>query len=205
MKCFLGWEERKVRKHFYPKNALLLRVDPLLKKLPYNPYSICRKQGTVYGETPLTVFHDMFSKGGLLPSDCFMDLGCGRGRGVFFASLLWGCKSIGIDIVPLFCQEAKKIAETIFSSVSSPPSFLCGDLTALDWELQGSFFYFYSLCLSKEKLLSIVQKLEKTKPRSKIITVSAPLTELSSAFCLLSSWGAQFPWGETKLFLQEKQ
>ena len=84
-------EERKVRKKFYGQ-VHFAKLDRWLKKLYrfHNPYVICKRFlrsrraafEDAYGETPLTVFHDMFLRGELNSQDCFVDLGCGRGRGV---------------------------------------------------------------------------------------------------------------------------
>lgn len=198
-------EESKVRKLFY-KNTRFKQVDLSLKRayLGQNAYSICKhfmescqkKQVHVYGETPLTELYAVLAKIGLKKEECFIDLGCGRGRNVFFVSTFFNCKAIGVDIVPYFFQEAQKIT----SSLSNPPEFICEDMTTFDLE-KGSLLYFYALCLEEDLLLSMITKLAALKAGTKIITVSFPLSDYSNKFCTLFSQSASYPWGKTELFV----
>ena len=197
-------EEKKVKKSFYSHKSFK-KADLLLKSLYrfQNPYRICKKhmkeRGSsflhAYGETPLTVFHEMFEKGSLTEKDCFVDLGSGRGRGVLFASLTKNCDSIGVERIPLFCEKANRISQSA--------QFFCQEICDFDMGL-GSFFYFYALCLEEEELIAAISQLEKMRPGSKLVTVSFPITEYSQKFKLLSSWEATYPWGKTDLFLHSK-
>lgn len=205
---FAFQEEKKVRKQFYPHNNFKV-VDSLLKKLYRfkNPYAVCRRflqsQGAsfvnAYGETPLTVFHQMFCKGELTSKDCFVDLGCGRGRGVVFASSIWNARSIGVEQIPFFYEKAKNLTK-----IEPKAQFICQEITSFDMRL-GSFFYFYGLCLEEEDLIRICTSLQKMPSKAKLVTVSFPITEYTSEFSLLSSWEATYPWGKTELFLHQKK
>ncbi len=198
-------EELRVQKLFY-KNAFFKEVDLSLKQVYHkeNPYRICKnfmqkEQKTkihVYGETPLTELYAILTKLELKKEDCFIDLGCGRGRSVLFVSTFFGCKAIGIDIVPLFCERGQKIA----SCLPLPPKFLCEDMTTSDLK-EGTVLYFYALCLEEDLLLSMIFKLTKLKKGTKIITVSFPLSDYSEAFSTLFSKIASYPWGKTELFV----
>ncbi len=210
---FSFMEERKVRRLFYKKTAFKA-ADQLLKKLYYlkSSYSIYRKYAKsrglssldFYGETPLTVFHQMFQNGGLSRNDCFVDLGCGRGRGVFFATTIWGCNSIGIERVPVFCKKAQEISLLLASqSHIKPPKIFCEEIGSFNLTL-GSFFYFYAICMEEEDLIASISHLEKILSGSKLITVSFPITEYSNSFSLLSSWESTYPWGKTDIFLYVK-
>lgn len=200
-------EERKVRKQFYSHNAFVV-VDQLLKKLYRfkNPYTICKQflksQGAscvdAYGETPLTVFHQMFSLGGLTSQDRFVDLGCGRGRGVLFASTVWNADAIGVEQIPFFCQQGEKI-----SQIQPKVQFFCQEMCSFPMHL-GTFFYFYGLCLDEQDLLKACVALQKMPSKAKLVTVSFPITEYISDFSLLSSWEAIYPWGKAELFLHQK-
>ncbi len=199
-------EERKVKRLFH-QNAEFKKADLSLKSSYRfkNPYRICKQhmkeRGSSflhsYGETPLTVLDEMFEKGDLKAEDCFVDLGCGRGRGVLFASLTKNCNSIGVERISLFCEKAKSIE-------AEKTQFFCQEICDFDMQL-GSFFYFYALCLEEEELELAVRQLEKMKAGSKLITVSFPLTEYSQKFKLLSSWESAYPWGKTDLFLHLKK
>lgn len=200
--CFHFLEERKVKKLFYG-NTLFQKVDKSFKRLYLfkNPYKICKrfKRANIYGETPLTVFHQIFIKGELSSQDTFVDLGCGRGRGVFFAQSFWKSYACGVDFVPLFCKQAQKLA----SFFAKPPQFFCQDFSFFNLQ-KGSFFYFYSICLEEEELLFMISRLETIKKGSKVVTVSFPLTDYSGSFSLSSSWESCFPWGKAELFLNVK-
>ncbi|MES2199898.1 MAG: methyltransferase domain-containing protein [Chlamydiota bacterium] len=201
-------EELTVHRYFY-KNSLFKQVDVSLKHLYFgqNPYIICKdfmqsckqNQVHVYGETPLTEIYSLLMQAGLQKEDCFIDLGCGRGRNVFFASTLFGCKTIGIDIVPIFCDKAQKLA----SSLPNPPKFLCEDMSTADLS-EGTILYFYALCLEEDLFLSMITKLASLKVGTKIITVSFPLSDYSKKFSTLFSKQVSYPWGKTELFINTK-
>jgi hypothetical protein len=201
-------EERKVRKHFY-QHVAFAKVDRLFKKLYLfqNPYAICKRflksQNApcidAYGETPLTVFHQMFLEADLTPQDCFVDLGCGRGRGVLFASSVWSVFSIGVDQIPFFCKQAQKL-----TCHEPKAQFVCQKISSFPME-SGTFFYFYGLCLEEDDLIRSCQALQKMRSKAKLVTVSFPITEYSSDFTLIHSWEAVFPWGRTEMFLQQRK
>ncbi len=210
MAIFHYFEAKKTKKLLclYPsfEQADQQLTNAYLGRNPYaisNAFARASSQESLvdtYGETPLSTFEEMFEKGHLKSSDCFVDLGCGRGRGVFFACASRGCTSIGIDQIPTFCEKAKKIA---FDQK------LDADFWTQDFEesdlIKGSFFYFYALCLEEEKLRFFISKLEGIKPGSKIVTVSFPLTDYSSHFSLDVSWFSRFPWGKAEVFLHTKK
>ncbi len=194
-------EEIKVRRLFY-SNEVFAKVDCFLRSLYRfkSPYRICKS--STYGETPLTVFHEMFEKAGLSASDCFVDLGCGRGRGVLFAAAAHNCTSIGVERIAIFCEEAQKASKLMHGNT---PQFFCQEIGDCDAIELGTFFYFYSLCMSEEELERSVKQLEKMKKGSKLITVSFPITEYSDHFSFESSWETTYPWGRAELFLHLKK
>ncbi len=154
-----------------------------------------------YGETPLTVFQDIFLKGNLSSKDTFIDLGCGRGRGLFLASSFWKCASIGIDHIPFFCSSITSLAKDL----SLPIQAFCEERHQVgSWIKKGTFFYLYSLCIEDKEWESLISVLEKIKPHSILVTVDLDLLEHTPSFRLLSTWDAMYPWGEATLFLYKK-
>lgn len=198
-------EERKVTKYFY-KNICFKEADTSLKQLysGENPYKICKdfmqkskkSQVHVYGETPLTELYAILLKCHLTEKDCFIDIGCGRGRNIFFTSAFFGCKTLGLDIVPLFCERADRIAFFL----ENPPQFICEDMETFDLN-KATIIYFYAICLEDDLLLKMIDKLSKLKKGTKVITVSFPLSDYSKVFSTLFSKKAFYPWGKTELFL----
>jgi SAM-dependent methyltransferase len=206
---FTYQEERKVRKLFYSLDHFK-KVDRFFRRLYYfkSSYSIykkyMKKNGLssiyTYGETPLTVFQEMFLKSSLTSNDCFIDLGCGRGRGLFLASSVWGCKALGIERVSAFCEKGNQVAKLL----STQTKLVCGDIISFDLS-KGTFFYFYAICMDEEELNLSIKHLENVSEGSKIVTVSFPLTEYSHSFSVISSWESRFPWGSSEVFLHLKK
>src|SRR5262245_60931707 len=100
---YFQWETIR---NYYLKSCRFALCDFLLgiASLFFNPYRICRKRGLVYGETPLVSLHQIATISHLSPNDCWLELGCGRGKGCFWVSQFIGCRTIGIDQVTLFIR-----------------------------------------------------------------------------------------------------
>ena len=68
----------------------------------FNPYRTCRKNGSIYGETPPASLRRIASFCDLTSQDSWLELGSGRGKGCFWISHFIGCETVGIEKVPLF-------------------------------------------------------------------------------------------------------
>jgi SAM-dependent methyltransferase len=172
----------------------------------HNPFRICkeflRQRGELevdaYGETPLPVFAQIAHECALSSNDTILELGCGRGRGVFFLSYLLGCRAIGIDWIPFFIQTAKRIAGSIVPAM--PVSFACETIDSVDFS-NVSAIYLYGTCLADQEILRLIPMFRATA--AKIITVSYPLSDYSSEFCTIKHFPALFPWGEAEIYLNK--
>jgi SAM-dependent methyltransferase len=100
-------EQKRVRKQFY-QDPLYKALDLALMKGP-NPYR--NKEAFPYGETPLCSLKKIADRFGLKSSDKVVDLGCGRGRGVFFLAQHYRCEVTGIDLVEPFIERARRFAK----------------------------------------------------------------------------------------------
>ncbi len=204
---YFNWsEQKKVRKLFYLNNSFFAKIDTALQK-EYrwkNPYTISKnflqqcKHANIhaYGETPLSVLYKALIFCGASNKDCFLDLGCGRGRTVFLASAFFKCKSIGIDFIPYFIEKAQDKASTM----PSPPIFLLQDMQSTDLSA-ATILYFYELCLEEDLFLTMVNKLKTLKEGTFILTTSFSLQEYSSDFSIFSTQEAHYPWGKTTLYI----
>jgi hypothetical protein len=171
-----------------------------------NPFRICKKflreRGEkwvdAYGETPLPVFAQIAHECALSREDTLIELGCGRGRGVFFLSHLIGCRVIGVDWIPDFIQHAESISESFFPRL--PISFHCQEMRFSNFS-DVSAIYLYGTCLSDEEISSLVSRFESMPPSTKIITVSYPLRDYSARFFTLKQFTASFPWGDAEIYL----
>jgi hypothetical protein len=201
-------EEKKVKNLFYA-NPLFARSDRAMKRLYRfaSPFSILKKflgnrggkDVYCYGETPLTLLDQMARECGLSSSDHFLELGSGRGRGMFFLSSFYGCKASGIDEVPEFVLKGYDLSKA-FPSLRL--SFFLGDMTELSLE-KASVLYVYGTCLADETIERLADRMKSLPPSTKIITVSFPLTDYRpSCFTLLKTFTAEFNWGSTEIFIQ---
>lgn len=183
-------EERWVRRTFYH--------DPAFKKLDQallsssNPYHI--PKAFPYGETPLSTLKQMADRWHIKASDYVLELGCGRGRAVFFLAHYTKATVKGIDWTPEFMSFAKVLAAQF---PHLPVSFCCEDMHKTDLS-SATIIYLYGTCLSEPSAKALGQRFCNLRPSTKIITVSEPLPQLA----VQDQFVGSFPWGKTDVYLQ---
>lgn len=183
-------------KHYYPKSLRFALLDLALgtASLCFNPYRICRKRRLgPYGETPLTTLHRIAQFCQLSSSDCWVELGSGRGKGCFWLSLFIGCRTLGIEAIPLFSRLSRFLAFLF----RIPSRFQCANFHETDLS-QATHIYLYSTCMSEEELASLSEKIPL---QAKVITISSPMPSCT----LLGSFSVSFPWGNTEAYLSIKE
>lgn len=184
---YFEWKEQKwVREQFY-HDAAFKALDEELLDSP-NPFHIAKV--FPYGETPLRVLYQMAKAAGLKPTDHFVDLGCGRGRAVFFLSHFFGCKATGIDLTASFIARAKKLAK---NHRIENVSFICQDFMNYDFK-DATCVYLYNSTHSDV----LQNRLRNLPVGSRVISVSEPL-ELK--WDQVEEVTGQFPWGQGTLYL----
>jgi SAM-dependent methyltransferase len=201
--------EREVKRRFYGNSTYAL-LDRSLRNfyLFKNPYSISKRfskrkkesQIHTYGETPLTTLEKIAKEADICSSDTFLELGCGRGRGVFFLSHFFGCRAVGVERIPIFVKIAEHVA--LKFDVKNV-SFSCCDMCEMEYP-RANVVYLYGTCLADREIEKIIFRCKKLPEGSRIVTVSYPLTEydLESTFRLERSFPVTFPWGETEAYIQ---
>lgn len=193
VKWFLFQERREVRRRFPSFLPFERALDKAYRFR--NPYRLCE---TVYGETPLPLLDKIARECGLSSQDVFFELGCGRGRGALFLSHAYDCKVIGIDQVPYFIQTAQKIGAEL------PIEFRCENMVNAD--LTGATaIYLYGTGLPDEVIVDLATKFEQLPLTTKIVTVSYPLCEYSSAFVTKKQFTGIFPWGEGEIYINQRR
>ncbi|MCH9631676.1 MAG: hypothetical protein S4CHLAM37_17010 [Chlamydiia bacterium] len=170
-----------------------------------NPYTICKKHmisrgatdTDVYGETPLSVYKKIIDLTKLSKRDQFIELGCGRGRGLFFVHYYSGCSCEGIEFVDKFCEIAKElIARYGLSEVKiKKKNFFRCNLSNAD------VIYLCSTLLTDQETDLLSSLLLKSKKDVKIITTSFPLCEYSDGFKTIEEFEARFLWGKTSVYV----
>lgn len=182
-------QQRRVRRMFY-QDLSYKALDQALLKGP-NPYRI--KEAFPYGETPLCSLKQIADRFGLQKSDKVVDLGCGRGRGVFFLSHVYGCEVRGIDQIRTFIQRAESLSQ---EHQALKTSFSCLDMRKFDFS-QATFVFFYGTTFSQEFVEELKQALRALPKGSKIVTVSYPL----EGFQQVDQMSVSFPWGIGDVYL----
>ena len=190
--AFRGYEwlqQRRMRQLFY-QDPLYKALDQTLLKGP-NPYRI--KEAFPYGETPLCSLKKIADRCGLKASDKVVDLGCGRGRGVFFLAQHYRCEVFGIDMIQPFIERAKHLAK---ECQGLKVSFACEDMRKFDFS-QVSFVFFYGTTFPDEFVEELSQAMKTLPKGSKIVTVSYPLEGLE----VVDQFVVSFPWGSGEVYL----
>lgn len=200
--------QRDVKKRYYT-DAEFSRLDRMLIKTYVfkNPYQISkrylkRKQEKdihTYGETPLSTYETIAKEAELQPSDTFLELGCGRGRGLFFLQHFFKCNVIGVERIPLFVRLANHV---LHKHKLSGVSFICGDMVSMNLP-QARVIYLYGTSLKEEEIKSLVTKLKKLPKGTRVISISYPLSDYDEeAFQNKKNFSVSYPWGETEAYLQ---
>ncbi len=201
-------EEFQVRRKYYT-NPSFKACDLSLCRAykEYTPYKINKEflrenpdLTNVYGETPLTTFEKIAKECSLSSNDHIVDLGCGRGRGVFFFSHLLNCKADGVEWISSFVDKANEVK---WKHTVKNVAFFNAQL--LSFNLRPySVIYLYGTCLTKKEILTLIKQFKTLKKETKILTVSYPLTDYDAEhFQLVKSFEAHFPWGTTHIYLNQ--
>ncbi len=206
-------EERLVKKRYY-QNSPFAAVDRALKRAYFlrNPYTINRRflqhkneqDLHTYGETYLTSFERIAHTCGLSSSDHIIELGCGRGRGVFFWHYLLQARVQGIDWNPYFITKAKELQQK--HAPQAPISFNCNEIDNTDLS-QATAVYLYASHFEDTEIEKLLETLITCRPGCKVITVSYPLTEYQNAshFELKKVFPIPYLWGEAEVFLNVRK
>ncbi|MBI3237087.1 MAG: class I SAM-dependent methyltransferase [Chlamydiales bacterium] len=210
VKWYLFCEEKRVRSLFY-RHPLFRRRDRALKRAYsfHNPYRMSRKflekiganEVDSYGETPLTAWDRIVEECGITKEDYVFDLGCGRGRGVFFLSDVIGCRARGIDWNPAFILKAESLREAYLGKAEP---FLLQNMSDVDFE-EASVIYLCGTCLEDTLIEKMAMRFSHLPKSVKIITVSLALSDYSQEFRVLKEFSVSFPWGEGGVFLNQKK
>ena len=203
-------EELRVRRLFHSKARFRL-VDRALARSYYfsNPYRQCRlfwekrgvKEASLYGETPLVIWQKIVEECGLNADDTVVDLGSGRGRGVFFLTEWVGCHAHGVERVDAFVEKARAVAERFNCKRAS---FSCEEMHQTDLS-RSTAVYLYGTCMEDAAIEELITSFQQLKSGTKIITVSFPLTDYSDSFMLQKRFNCRYPWGEAEVYLQVKR
>ena len=163
----------------------------------FSPYKQLCRLGEIYGETPIAVLETIANwlcDESDLP---IYELGSGIGKSSFFLHELTKRKVIAIEQYEPFVTKARNIQKK-FKEIEI--DFCCGNY------MQSVSSIFRGYCYGTALKDSCIMQLANNLPLfSKLVTVSYSLCEYSKNFYLLQEAEVCFPWGKTKIFLNEKR
>jgi cyclopropane fatty-acyl-phospholipid synthase-like methyltransferase len=142
-----------------------------------------------YGETPYSIGKLIVEKAGITGNDVVYDLGCGRGKFLFFINLYTGARCVGVDLLPIYIKTANKIVEKVGLNRID---FFQEDIINVDL-FTASVVMIHGTTFVKEIHESVKEKINHMKPGSRIISISVPYhhpkLELMHKEYYLFSWG----------------
>lgn len=151
-------------------------------------------QALTYGETPYAVWELIGHF--LKPNDRFMDLGSGRGLGLFFLACQIPARFLGIECVHDFVARGSKIADTCgISNIQ----FMHKDLHSFKLP-KCDIVYLAGTCFDDELLEKICLSLSEIKPRH-IFSISTDLREYNLCGYDIQEKQINMPWGKTSLYI----
>lgn len=194
------WQRELQKKYYHHTLFKECDVTLLSRYARCTPYEISKRfmqaQGAsqihVYGETPLKLYDQMARLWGLQPQHLFVELGCGRGRGLLFLAHFYHCTCYGIEWIEEFVHKAQGLHTHVH--------LYCEDFMTSS-RLDGDFLYLYGTCLEDEDIMKLCQRLLCVRPGCKMITVSFSLCEYHHGFRCIDRFKGVFPWGQGTIFL----
>lgn len=196
----------KVASRYY-KNKIFMKIDLtlFLRYAFYNPFAIKQKEGKrdIYGETPLETMALIAKNCKISSKDHFLDLGCGRGRICFWVHAFFKSKVTGIDYTKEFIDIANAVVKKYHLKNIE---FFNDNFFNLNFQ-EATIIYLYGSTLESLEIAKLIETFDKLPSGIKIITVSYPLSDFTSSnnYELLNCFRANFPWGETEVFIQIKK
>jgi SAM-dependent methyltransferase len=183
-------------KKTYTARDLAVEIFYLILAFFSNPYRKCRKSGLgPYGETPLSALEKISEKIALTKEDSLFDLGCGRGKHLFWLSNHYSCRITGYEKVKFFVKSARFITKILRKKQLR---FVCEDFVQAPFS-EATVVYLYGFYDTKtlDRLVTVMKRLPQG---AKVISISFPIT--INYLRLENSFPVIFPWGRTLAYIQ---
>jgi SAM-dependent methyltransferase len=197
----------------YYANARFRRAELhcFLAYLMRSPEAICHRflrkadddeVQKIYGETFFTTLEKIADAVGLSERDVVYDLGCGRGRGVFWFNALRGCRAIGVDLNQYFIIQARRIQR---KADIDGVDFVIANILDMDYT-DATVIYLYGTAFSDAAIVKLVRRFESLAKGARVVSVSYPLNGYAETpmFELEKTIKGRFPWGETEIYIQRR-
>jgi len=156
----------------------------------------------IYGETFFTTLEKIADAVDLSEHDVVYDLGCGRGRGVFWFHALRGCRAIGVDLNRYFIIQARRIQR---KADIEGVDFVIANILDMDYT-DATVIYLYGTAFSDVAITKLVRRFDSLAKGTRVVSVSYPLNPYTEnpMFALEKTITGRFPWGETEIYIQRK-
>lgn len=198
---------------YYP-NAQFRRADLRCMRayLWRSPYKLCHRYlrnfpdarvQKIYGETFFSTLDTIARAVGLSDSDVVYDLGCGRGRAVFWFNAIYKCRAVGVELHPVFIAEARRIKNKLgIDGVE----FIYANLMDIDYD-DATVIYFYGTVFNREAISAAIERFKRVKRNTRIVSVSYALGDYTNAplFEIEQKLRGRFLWGETDIYIQRRR
>jgi len=169
------------------------------KKLNYTDKTL------VYGEILIDSFCEILKEVNPKENEVFYDLGCGVGKPVIAAALLFPFnKSIGIELLKeiyLGAIQAKLGYETVNKKEVGRIEFINRNIFDTDFS-DADIVFAHCTCFPNALMIPLSKKLEKLKKGSRVIIVTRSL--YSDNFLLKKFITYQMGWGKALVNFYEK-
>ncbi len=167
---------------------LLADLGLALAYITKSPYAISKAywNSYTYGETPIRVLRKIAKYIG--PDDVVYELGSGTGRACLWLHHRIGCRTVGIECIPVFVRRAQLFARG--------PEFVCDDFFTSDLS-DASVVYLYGSMMTEDEVNRISTRIPSG---ARVITVSFPLP----GFQLIHRFPVRFPWGRTHIYISRR-
>lgn len=183
------------------KNKPLKEIDKRLAELyeTENQFWISLKEGyklksekitnLTYGETTYFSIRKSFEFVNLTKDDVFYDLGCGIGKTVFLANVVFGATSTGVDIIPAFITNGNQVSDEF---KLNKIKFIEKSLFDINFK-DGTVFYITPTCFDTENMKKLYKKFESLPKGARLIVLSRdiklPNLQPLGKKALFYSWG----------------
>ena len=169
--------------YFYPNQFWIALTEGLKVERPETLYRL------TYGETTWFGIDAMLKRVGARPEDVFYDLGCGTGRNVFFAGLVYDMKAVGVDLLSSFIDYATQTAQ---QNQLEKIHFVQQNIFETPLH-EASIVFVTANCYDQETMPMLVKRLEDLKPGSHLISTHRSIP--SSRLKVTGTQKLPFSWG----------
>ena len=123
-----------------------------------------KEMESLFAPTPLDVVIPLLELAQITPNDIVYDLGCGDGRVLILSSLIYKCRSVGIDIDDVCVQRTKDNIK--LNKLNDLIRVYKDDITTTKFEDYSTVVFIY---LMPDLGVKLIPKLNKLKSGSRII------------------------------------